>query len=367
MVDIYAVIGANYGDEGKGLVTNYLCKNAFSNNKKVLNVLTNGGCQRGHTAYIENKIRHVYSHFGSGYPYADIYFSKFYKVNPMVFFDEYNILKDKLYEMNKIYIDNMCTITTPYDMLVNRLIENRRTNKHGSCGYGIWETVVRNTIRPIYWKNLIGLNLFEIIHSIRILRDTYFINRLKEYNIKLTVEESELFYSETLLHAYCNDIINMQSLTIPIDFETIKPLYDTIIFENAQGLLLDYDINPWGTPSKTGMTYIRQIVKNELVIPYYVTRSYLTKHGNGDFPGECNKNDINPNINDITNHPNNYQGTLRYGKFNETLAKDLLTRIKNDCNSDNYKIVVTHTNEFSSEFLNFAHYYSDNEFTFNPI
>ena len=197
MVKSYAIIGANYGDEGKGLVTNHICKIESSNNK-VLNILTNGGCQRGHTAYINNKIRHIYSHFGSGYPHADIYFSKFYMVNPMVFFDEYNVLKDKLSKMNTIYIDNECTITTPYDMLINRFIENRRTDRHGSCGYGIWETVSRNKIRPIYWKNLIGLNLFELINSLRILRDTYFENRLKLYNITLTAEEYNLFYSDQI-------------------------------------------------------------------------------------------------------------------------------------------------------------------------
>ena len=90
MVKAYAVIGANYGDEGKGLVANALCRENILQNRTVLNVLTNGGCQRGHTAYDKNGNRHVYSHFGSGYSYADMYFSKYYMVNPMIFFDEYN-------------------------------------------------------------------------------------------------------------------------------------------------------------------------------------------------------------------------------------------------------------------------------------
>ena len=46
---IKAVIGANYGDEGKGLVTNYFCKQFADNNQKCAVICTNGGAQRGHT------------------------------------------------------------------------------------------------------------------------------------------------------------------------------------------------------------------------------------------------------------------------------------------------------------------------------
>ena len=361
MVNAYAVIGANYGDEGKGLVTNYLCRKALSNNHTVINVLTNGGCQRGHTAYDKNGFRHVYSHFGSGYPYADIYFSKFYMVNPMIFFDEYHVLKNNLDKLNNIYIDENCTITTPYDMLVNRMIENRRTHRHGSCGYGIWETVCRNKKHPLYWKDLLFKSHFEIVNILKSLRNNYFQIVIANYGIELTEEEKELFFSENLVLTYAQDIIVMQSLVNTRTIQSILNNYDVVVFENAQGLLLDKDYDEWGTPTKTGMAYIKELVPDGNVIPYYVTRSYLTKHGNGYFPGECDKKDINPDIIDITNHPNEYQGTLRYGNFDETLAYDLLNRVKEDAAGYEYRIVVTHINEYWTPYLNFANYVSDNE------
>ena len=43
------VIGANYGDEGKGLMTDYFCREAVSRGDTCLSVCTNGGPQRGHT------------------------------------------------------------------------------------------------------------------------------------------------------------------------------------------------------------------------------------------------------------------------------------------------------------------------------
>ena len=60
---IEAVIGANYGDEGKGLFTEYLCRSRPS----PIVVLSNGGSQSDHTVNNpEIGIRHVLHHFGSG-------------------------------------------------------------------------------------------------------------------------------------------------------------------------------------------------------------------------------------------------------------------------------------------------------------
>ena len=65
MKNIKIVIGANYGDEGKGLATNFFAKQAKENKEKTVVVLHNGGFQRGHTV-IHNDIRHVFHCFSSG-------------------------------------------------------------------------------------------------------------------------------------------------------------------------------------------------------------------------------------------------------------------------------------------------------------
>ena len=73
-VPIHVVVGANYGDEGKGLVTNHLCSVAAAStpeiletiqDMKILNVRYNGGAQAGHTVYQGNQ-KHVFGHFGAG-------------------------------------------------------------------------------------------------------------------------------------------------------------------------------------------------------------------------------------------------------------------------------------------------------------
>lgn len=362
MVKAYAVIGANYGDEGKGLVANALCREAFLKHNKALNVLTNGGPQRGHTAYDAEGRRHVFSHFGAGYAYADIYFSKFYMVNPMTFFMEYRKLQACGMKMNRIFIDRDTTITTPWDMLINRMLESRRCGaRHGSCGYGIWETVRRNRYFPLFWKDFIGKNYLEIEELLKKLRDTYFKCILDEYKINLDADEWQVWYGDGLVKNFAVDIVGMMGIVGVSDYEVLARQYERVIFENGQGLLLDDDVDPWGTPTKTDLTYVKKIVNGAEVIPYYVTRSYLTKHGNGHFDGECAKEDINGSMVDLTNHPNEYQGTLRYGKFDETRARELKMRIEADAQGAPYKIVVTHCNEFECPYLDFGDFFSYNE------
>ena len=76
-MEIKAVIGANWGDEGKGLMTHHFAMESANQNKSTIVVCTNGGAQRGHTVVTPNGLRHVFHHFGSGtFDGADTYLPK---------------------------------------------------------------------------------------------------------------------------------------------------------------------------------------------------------------------------------------------------------------------------------------------------
>ena len=358
MKNARVIIGANYGDEGKGLATAFFCRQP-----NTLNVLTNGGCQRGHTV-VYNKHRVIFSHLGSGFFTSDCLFSKYYMVNPMVFVKEYNQFVALNEKVNTIYIDGKCTLTTPYDMFVNRIVEDRRENRHGSCGYGIWETLQRNKKYPIVWEDLFDMTFEELKDKFVQLRDTYFIETLKNYDITMNDSEKAIFYSNILIENYVNDLLRMQNICVTTTFNEVAKQYDNVVFENAQGLLLDMAINKLGTPSRPGMAYIEEMLEGYdiPITPCYITRTYLTKHGNGDFPQECDKDKINPDMEDLTNHPNQYQGTLRYGMFDEASIKKMIERITKDANGRPYDLVVTHLNEYNNPTLvEYATYTSDNE------
>ena len=136
--NLYGVIGANYGDEGKGRTVDSLCQ---LHNDKMIVVCTNGSSQRGHTV-INEGIRHVFHHFGSGtMTGADTYFSKDFILNPCMFEEEKELLNKKKIAIPCCYANENCRVAFIYDMMVNQIVELSRTNKHGSCGCGVWETI----------------------------------------------------------------------------------------------------------------------------------------------------------------------------------------------------------------------------------
>ena len=79
----------------------------------------------------------------------------------------------------------------------------------------------------------------------------------------------------------------------------------------------------------------------------------MTRHGAGSFESECNKAEINSLMEDKTNVPNPYQGSIRYGLLD---TNELAERIKADIDSiggNDYEtsLAVTHINEFENKSL----------------
>src|SRR5687767_2778700 len=129
-----AVIGASYGDEGKGRTVDFLA------DALTLVVRFNGGAQAGHTVVLPDGRRHVFHHFGSGtFKGAETFLSQHFIMNPIMYCRELKELPAV-----RVTADPRCRITTPWDMMLNQAVEAKRGNdRHGSCGLGINETVTR--------------------------------------------------------------------------------------------------------------------------------------------------------------------------------------------------------------------------------
>ena len=120
------VIGSNFGDEGKGSMTDYFANEAKEQNKSCLVVCHNGGSQKGHTVISPSGLRHVFHHFGSGnFVEADTYLASEYIVNPIIFNKELSELKRKDI-VTKCYVNKDCKLATPFDMMVNQIVEEDR-------------------------------------------------------------------------------------------------------------------------------------------------------------------------------------------------------------------------------------------------
>ena len=334
MKDIKIVIGANFGDEGKGLMTDYFSQKPIS-----IVVCSNGGAQRGHTVVTPDGIRHVFHHFGSGtFNGASTYLSEDFIVNPIIFKQEWEDLY-KLGYVPGVYVNKNCMITTPYDMMANQIIEESRgKNKHGSCGLGIFETIKRYKV-----------GVTDIDYSIR----KYYFGLFEREGIMLPDEWKQLFLDNNIFEHFLDDWDFMNEHVSVISDEYFLNDYDNIVFEAGQGLLLDQnntDYYPHLTPSNTGIDNPMKIIENvkwddEINVKVcYVSRTYMTRHGAGRFDTECKKSEINKDIVDLTNVPNPHQDSIRYGTLN---LHELRERIDFDlCGRDiNQSIAITHCNE----------------------
>lgn len=355
MPDVKFVIGANYGDEGKGLVSANLAAKAQQDGKECLTILYNGGSQRGHTVEFGD-FRHIYHHFAAGSEFgSDTYFHQDFLVNPMTYVQEYEGV------ICEVYMDARCRVVTPFDMIANQFAEQGRDVRHGSCGMGIFETITRYNDgggRILTRKvgdlcNLINDSLYDYITDVQ---------RYYEHRKGIRFDSIPGLDVEGLKRHWVDDFNTMiDDVSIVYDW-SVKSLlnrYDVIIFEGGQGLALDMDNMadfPHLTPSNTGckkmIPWIIGVLGNEVPIElYYVTRSYLTRHGNGPMPdGYLDHSMIEQ---DMTNHPNPWQGTLRLAGFTSKSIADMMGRIYEDKSEthamDNVvcNLVVTHTNEIA--------------------
>lgn len=339
----------------------------FSQKPNSIVVCSNGGAQRGHTVTTPDAIRHVFHHFGSGtFNRASTYLSEDFIVNPIIFKQEYDELM-KLGYVPNTYINQNCMITTPFDMMANQIIEESRgKNKHGSCGLGIFETIKR------YKAGITDIN-----YNIR----DYYIDLFKKENIILSSEWTRIFMDNGIFEHFLDDWDFMNNHSLVISDNYFLNQFDNIVFEAAQGLLLDQNNTeyfPHLTPSNTGIKNPKRIIEDiewndEInVETCYVSRTYLTRHGAGKFPSECNKSLINKYMIDKTNVSNQFQDTLRYGTLD---LRELYNRCSKDVGTFGHKksIAITHCNEYdwnneqlSRLFQDWNIYYSDGE-THNDI
>lgn len=355
MKQIKVVIGANFGDEGKGLMTDYFCNKAQTKEESCIVVCSNGGAQRGHSVLTSEGVRHVFHHFGAGtFSGACTYLPKPFIINPITFRKEYEELAALGY-FPIVYVNPDCRVTTPYDMMLNQILEeHRNAEKHGSCGMGIYETIHRSEADY-------GTSAKSILQSgskdISNIMKEYLPKRISEFGFEIPDDWKEILYNPGIMDAYLDDCVYMRE-RIQFATDEVLKLYSNIVFENGQGLLLDcenMEYFPHLTPSHTGIKNPADIINKTFeheecdIEICYVTRTYMTRHGAGRLDSECKKEELNPDMQDLTNIPNIHQDSLRYGHL---VLDTLLKRIYNDIidfsitKKIKTSVAVTHINEY---------------------
>ena len=357
-MSVHVVIGKNFGDEGKGLAVDYFASLAQKNNKSCLVIRHNGGAQAGHTVDLYEK-RFVFHQLSSGsFRFADTFWTDTFLPDFYKLLDEVNDFKQIHNYKPKIYSSANCRCVTIDDVLMNMAIETARGDKrHGSCGMGINEATERSE-HPEFLlstKTIKSISSEALAKQLKKIRSEYLPIRLKKYQISLECmgEYGELLKNDNVLNNAAETMCKAAE-KIEIVQENFVLDYDEIVFEGAQGLLLDenyFEFAPHLTTSRTGSDnparFCEVFLPNKKVEWLYVTRSYVTRHGAGPLPNEEQLNSLKYDIYDKTNIPNEWQGVLRFARHGtaQEFVAPVLQDIKEFNCETKISLLVTHLNE----------------------
>jgi adenylosuccinate synthase len=249
--------------------------------------------------------------------------------------------------------------------MINQALEQSRgAAKHGSCGVGINETIQRNqygryrlTFKDLQDRELTRTKLHRIRNGWVILR---------EHELKRKLDLPYL-KEDGIVERYMTDVEKLLLKTTsykPIEDYNISEFYRSVVFEGAQGLQLDMHNRqfPYVTRSHTGLKNVVELLEDvkrdwskEQINVFYVTRTYLTRHGAGPMPHEFGR--PYKHVDDKTNIFNKHQGDLRYSLLDVSYLHEAIKKDLQFAKNLNVKVhlVLTHCDQLDYGLVQFVH------------
>ena len=297
------VIGAQWGDEGKGKITDLLSRSAD------MVVRYQGGVNAGHTIVVDDRVLKLHL-IPSGilYPETICLIGPGTVIDPKVMLGELDMLLANEIDIGGLQLASTAHVTMPYHRLLDQAIEKQRGDRRiGTTGRGIGPTYADKSQRS-------GIRVIDLLDEQR-LRERL-EGPLKEKNQLLeTIYGVSPLNPEAVLQEYLGYGKRLQ----PHVVECTRVIHEAararknILFEGAQGTLLDLDHGtyPYVTSSNpvsggacigagVGPTLIDRVIG--------VAKAYTTRVGEGPFPTE-----LSGSLND--------QLTERGGEFGTTTGR----------------------------------------------
>ena len=286
---IKTIIGAQWGDEGKGKVTDYLAEDSN------LVVRSQGGNNAGHTIVVDGK-KHKLHLLPSGILRKDMVnvIGNGVVVNPDVLLKELDNLGD---ERGQLFISDRAHIIMPYHTMLDGGEESSKgKSKIGTTGNGIGPCYSDKASR-------LGVRMGDLLDDATILER---LNKalprnkalLSHYGVENDLTVDVLFDMCKGWRNKLKDMITDTSLLIN------NHVVDgaNVLLEGAQGVHIDieYGTYPFVTsssPTTSGAALGSGIAPNKISEVVGVTKAYLTRVGSGPFPTEL-EDDIGELIRD---------------------------------------------------------------------
>jgi adenylosuccinate synthase len=282
-----------------------------------------GGSQAGHNVQLPDGSRHTFSQFGAGtLAGAKTYLGPRMILSPGTLPPEAEHLESLgvTDPMSLLTAHPDSLVSTWYHMLMNRLREMARgKNRHGSCGLGIGET-------RHYW---LRYGQDAIVASD--LRDRRTLNaKLTLLKDRFLLEMQELPHLDEALGQTLHETrpaeeaeaLERDSAGITLSHRI--PEAETILFEGAQGVLLDewkgfHPYTTWSTVTAEHAWELAEAHDLKDVTVLGLMRAYATRHGEGPFP--TFDAEFSSRIEDPGNPVNPWQGAIRSGPLDLMLLR----------------------------------------------
>ncbi|MDD3150882.1 MAG: adenylosuccinate synthase [Candidatus Gastranaerophilales bacterium] len=273
-----AIVGAQWGDEGKAKITDIFAKSSD------IIIRYQGGCNAGHTVVVDG-ITHKFHLIPSGILYKDkiCIIGPGTVINPPVLTKEIEELKEKNIDTSNLCISPLAHITMPYHLDIDGSSEKDLGNKKiGTTKRGIGPTYTDK-------YNRIGFRI-EDLYDNEALNDKI-DTILPRKNIVLKKVYGLKEYSKEEILEFCQKYAEILKPYVKDTYEIMRNAIKnnkTILFEGAQGAMLDIDHGtyPYVTSSNpiaggacagsgVGPTNINKVPG--------ISKAYLTRVGEGPF------------------------------------------------------------------------------------
>ncbi|WP_218083032.1 adenylosuccinate synthase [Anthocerotibacter panamensis] len=275
------IVGAQWGDEGKGKITDLLSRSAD------VVVRYQGGVNAGHTVVVGDKTFKLHL-IPSGilYPETRCVIASGTVIDPEVLLQELDMLEGLGISAANLFVSETAHVTMPYHRLIDRAEEERRGKyRLGTTGRGIGPTYADKSSR-------VGVRVLDLMDPEGLQAKLNWIipykNVLLEKLYDLPPLDPQPIIQDYLAYA---ERLRPHVVDTGVLLEQAAHARENILFEGAQGTLLDLDHGtyPYVTSSNpvaggacigagVGPTMIDRVIG--------VAKAYTTRVGEGPFPTE---------------------------------------------------------------------------------
>lgn len=343
-----AIVGLQWGDEGKGKVIDYLA------NDFAINVRFQGGPNAGHTVWRDGE-KYIFHLIPSGLLNKNTigFIGAGCVFDPVVFLEELNQLKK--YDNNieqRIKISRFCHLIMPYHILLDK-IKEETTHGIGTTKKGVGVSYEDKYAR-------LGIRLGDLYYP-EMFEKKLRLNISRKNLILMEIYHAEPLSDDEIVSKYLEYADRLKEFVVD-DYEFISCAIKenkNILYEGAQGSLLDINFGtyPYVTSSHTitGGIFVGVggVPFNNINV-IGVAKAYTTRVGLGPFPTEDN-GDFGENLRKFGNEFGATTGRpRRCGPFDASVVKYsahlanarelFLTKLDVLSNFDKLKIAVGYSN-----------------------